>query len=105
MTLRVIFSPEAEEQLVELYRYIATAASPDVAAHFTDAIVDFCEGLSRFPHRGAARDDIRPGLRTIAYRKRTIIAFAILEDTIAIIGVSYGGRDYGPILSDSDPEH
>lgn len=104
MTVRVIFTPEAEEQLVELYRYIAAAASPDVAAHFTDAIVEFCEGLSQFPRRGVARDDIRPGLRTIAYRKRTIIAFAILEDTIAIIGAFYGGRDYAAILADSDLE-
>jgi plasmid stabilization system protein ParE len=102
VTLRVIFTPEAEQQLVELYRYIAAAASPDVAAHFTDAIVEFCEGLSQFPHRGVARDDIRPGLRTIAYRKRTIIAFAIMDDTIAIVGVFYGGRDYATLLADSD---
>jgi len=32
MSYAVVFSPEAEEQLAELYRYIAAAASPDVAA-------------------------------------------------------------------------
>jgi len=27
----VVFTPEAEEQLLALYRYIATAASPEIA--------------------------------------------------------------------------
>jgi toxin ParE1/3/4 len=32
MSYRVIFSPEAEEQLVALYLYVADAASPGIAA-------------------------------------------------------------------------
>lgn len=40
MKYRVVFSPEALEQLAELYRYIAQAASPDVAARYRDAIVN-----------------------------------------------------------------
>ena len=32
MTHRVVFAPEAEEQLVALYCYIAETASPVVAA-------------------------------------------------------------------------
>jgi toxin ParE1/3/4 len=104
--LRVVFSPEAEEQLVELYRYIAAAGSPDSAAQYTEAIVAFCEGLVQFPRRGSARDDIRPGLRTVSYRKRTVIAFAVLDSTIAIIGIFYGGRDCAAILqhTDLDPD-
>lgn len=35
MNYRVVFSPEAEEQLAALYGYIATAASPDIAAWYT----------------------------------------------------------------------
>jgi hypothetical protein len=35
MNYLVVFSPEAEEQLVALYGYIAAAASPDIAALFT----------------------------------------------------------------------
>ncbi len=37
MKLEVVFSPEAQEQLAELYRYIAEAASPAVAAQYTEA--------------------------------------------------------------------
>ena len=65
MSPEVVFAPEAEEQLVDLYRYIAVADSPEAADSYTDSIVAFCEELALFPNRGKARDDIRPGLRTI----------------------------------------
>jgi plasmid stabilization system protein ParE len=79
---RVVFSPEAQDQLVDLYRYIASAASPAVAARHTDAIVGYCESLSLFPARGNRRDDVRPGLRITHYRKRTVIAFAVEDDLL-----------------------
>ena len=63
MSYAVVFSPEAEEQLAELYRHIAAAASPDVAVRYTEAIVTYCESLRTFPLRGAMRDDVRLGLR------------------------------------------
>lgn len=48
MSNALVFSPEAEEQLAELYRYIAAAASPDLAARYTEAIVTYREGLRAF---------------------------------------------------------
>lgn len=62
MRLSLFFTPEAEDQLVGLYRDIAAAVSAEVAARYTDAIVAYCEELAAFPHRGRVRDDIRPGL-------------------------------------------
>ncbi len=100
MSPSVVFTPEAEDQLAELYRYIAAAGSAEVAARYTEAIVAYCEELAAFPHRGTARDDIRSGLRTIGFRRRVVIAFAVLDQTVAIIGVFYGGRDYEAVLSD-----
>jgi len=43
MRYRVIFTPQAQEQLADLYNYIAEAASPNTAARYTDAIVSYCE--------------------------------------------------------------
>lgn len=108
MSYRVIFSPEAEEQLVALYRYIADAASSDIAAGYTEAIVSYCESLCIFPHRGTVRDDVRPGVRITNYKKRAVIAFAVDIEQISIIGIFYGGQDYETILqveSDDGPEH
>jgi plasmid stabilization system protein ParE len=99
MNYKVVFSPEAEAQLTELYRYIASAASPDVAARYTEAIVSYCESLRTFPLRGTMRDDVRPGLRITHYRKRAVIAFDVAADLVSIIGVFYGGQDYETLLS------
>ena len=102
MTYRVVFTPEAEDHLDELFRYIAQAATPDIATGYVDAVIAYCEGLAEFPHRGLARDDIRPGLRTTSYRKRTVVAFVVLDDVVVIIGAFHGGRDYESLLRDDE---
>jgi toxin ParE1/3/4 len=104
MSHRVVFSPDAQEQLVALYRFIAQTGSPDTAARYTQAIVDYCESLANFPQRGTMRDDVRPGLRVTNYRKRTVIAFAVDAEQLAILGIYYGGQDYASILQDESVE-
>ena len=94
MQYPVVFTPEAQEQLTALYRYIAAAASPQIAERYTSAIVTYCEGLQTFPHRGTRRDDIRPGLRITNYKKRVVIAFDVDAERVSIIGVFYGGQDF-----------
>jgi plasmid stabilization system protein ParE len=103
VTYRVAFAPEAAEQLAALNAYIASAASRTVADRFTDTIIDYCEGLAMFPERGRARDGIRPGLRVIGYRRRAVIAFAVMGQTVMILGVYYGGRDDESALSTDVP--
>ena len=100
MNFRVVFTPEAEEQLAALYHYIAVATSPDIAAQCTEAIVSYCESLRSFPHRGTVRDDVRPGLRITNYRKRAVIVFDVDAEQVSIIGVFYGGQNYEAILHD-----
>lgn len=93
-TYSVVFTPEAEEQLVELYRYIEENASAEIALRYTSAIVERCESLGMLPQRGTPRDDIRPGLRTTTYKRRTVIAYSVEADWVSVIGVFHGGRDY-----------
>ena len=100
MSYRVVFTPEALDQLAALYQYIAVAASPAIALRYTDAIVSYCESLSIFPHRGTVRDDVRMGLRVTHYRKRAVIAFAVETEWVYIVGVFYGGQNHESRLSD-----
>ena len=90
----VIFTPEAQEQLVLLYQYISNVASPKIANNYVNAIADYCESQKNFPERGYKRDDIRPGLRTTHYKKRALIAFAVELNRVSVIGIFYGGQDY-----------
>ncbi len=95
------FSLKAVSQLEALYDYIAAEASKIVAKRYTDAIVEYCEGMQTFPQRGTRRDDVRPGLRVTNYKGSAVIAFAVDDAAmvVSIIGVYYGGQDYESILN------
>ena len=93
MNYHVVFSPEAESQLVALYRHIAGVASPEIAGKYTDDILKECESLRTLPHRGTRRDYIRPGLRTFGFRRRVTVPFEVADDVATILGVFYGGQD------------
>jgi toxin ParE1/3/4 len=98
MKYAVIFSPEAQEQLLSLYRYIAGVASPEIAERYTNSIVAYCDSLQDFPMRGTRRDDVRPGLRITNFKKRAVIAFAVEAAQVSIIGIYYGGQNYEAVL-------
>ncbi len=103
-TYDVVFAPEAQDNLLALYQYIAEHGSPDTAQRYTDAIVSYCESFARFPHRGHRRDDVRPGLRIANYKRRAVIAFSLDDqaEVVSILGVFYGGRNYERALGDDD---
>lgn len=96
----VVFSPEAETQLVQLYDYIAAKASPAIAAAYTGAIVERCERLGQMPLTGIARDDIRRGLRTTFFRRRVVIAYSVGANAVTVLAIFYGGQDYESLLRD-----
>jgi plasmid stabilization system protein ParE len=90
----VVYAPEAEAQMVDLYFQIAAAASPEIAANYTGAIVKQCESLKTFSMRGARRNDIRPGLRVFGFRRRVSIAFEVTDNIVTVLGIFYGGQNF-----------
>jgi len=95
---RIVVTPEARDEIDELHSYIAAAADAETASRFTDGIIDYIAKLSEFPKRGTPRDDLRPGLRTISWRRRVTIAFVAEEHDVIVVGVFYGGRDFEALL-------
>jgi toxin ParE1/3/4 len=104
MTGRINYTPEAEQQLNALDDWITEKASPEVAQRFVSAILDFVDGILDFPCAGRPRDDVRPGMRTTAFRKRTLIAYAVDESSgdlvVNVLGVFHGGQDWEASLRD-----
>ena len=92
--MRVLFTASAERQLDSLHQYIADRAGEGTADGYMSRIVTFCQGLSTFPLRGTARDDLLPGLRTVGFERRATIAFMVTTDAVLIEGVFYGGQDF-----------
>ena len=102
MTYGVVYAPEATDQLEELYLYIAERRSPATAERYTGAVIEACKSLALFPLRGVPREDIRPGLRVTHHKGRTLIAYAVDQDSriVSILGVLYGGQDLERALAE-----
>lgn len=92
---RVELTGRAERQLQEIERHIAAEAGGAIASNYIRALLDRCQSLCEFPMRGTSRDDVRQGLRSIPFRRRATIFYAIEGTVVTIVGIAYAGRDQG----------
>ena len=83
----VAFAPEARDDLLGIYDWIAGAAGPVVA-------LAYVERLAVGSERGSLRADVRPGLRVIGFERRVNVAFVIEEARVVVLRVFRGGRDW-----------
>ena len=97
----VIFAPEARDDLVRLYNWIADAASPSVALSYIERIEAWCLGFDLASERGQDRHDIRPGLRIAGFERRMTVAFVVDDDRVTILRLFYGGQDWERAFSDT----
>lgn len=95
MAHRIVFAPEAQADLLELYDIIARSGGEERALAYIERIETSCLGLATFPERGTRRHDIRPGLRVIGFAQRVAIVFHVTTMTVTIDRILYGGRDFG----------
>ncbi len=92
MAFAILFSPEARDDLRQLYLYIADRSGPITAIGYIERIEAYCRSFADFPDRGLKRDDLAPGLRVIGFERRVAIAFHIDEGSVVFDRILYGGR-------------
>jgi toxin ParE1/3/4 len=91
----VVFAPEARDDLLNLYDWIADAAGPRVALAYLDRLNAFCLGFDLAAERGKRRDDLRPGLRVVGFERRITVA----EHRVTILRLFSRGRDWEEAMS------
>lgn len=89
---RIVWRARAQDQLFALYDWIADRADPNAAFAYINGIEERVAALANFPERGTPRDDIQPGLRTTPYRRRTVIAYRVLDTAVEIVALAHGGQ-------------
>jgi toxin ParE1/3/4 len=101
----VVFDRDAHVDFGEMREYIARARGREFADAFIERIIRYCESFAIAPHRGTKRDAIRPGLRTVTWRRTVTIAFEVQSpsDQVVILGAVYRGRDVASILKQRNP--
>ena len=87
--------------LPALHRWIAIEADPLTADGYIDRIEKHVSLLSEFPGRGTPRDDLSPGLRTITFERRVVIAYMVDDtaSTVSIMRVINSARDLRTLFS------
>jgi toxin ParE1/3/4 len=89
---RVVFAETAQADLDGIFAWIADQAGFEIAGAYTARIERFCRGMTPFPQRGTARDDIQQGLRTLGFERRATIAFTVIGEDVIILRILYAGR-------------
>ena len=90
--MRVVFRPLAEQDLDEIDDWIA-AHDPARAEAFVQNVRRRCAILSQFPLIGRPRDDLAPGIRTLNFDRRVLVAYRIVDERVEIGRILYRGRD------------
>ena len=96
---KVVFTPEAQIDLLSLYEYIAADSGPARALSYIERIEGYCARFDLVAERGTRRDDIRPGLRIVGFERRVAIAFHVDATTVTIDRILYGGRELEDIFA------
>ncbi|WP_417519117.1 type II toxin-antitoxin system RelE/ParE family toxin [Minwuia sp.] len=91
--MKLVYTRRATRHLAEIWNWITENADERTADGYVDRIHRHCETLIPFPQRGDRKDHILPGLRTIGFERRVVIAFVVIDEMIVVEGILYGGRD------------
>lgn len=80
------------------------ASDAAVANSFIQRLLDHIDSFQVAPNCGTLREDLRPGLRIVGWRRTVTIAFRVDEATatVTILAVLYRGRDVAAGVRKSD---
>ncbi len=92
----LIFSPRAEQDLTEVWDFIAQD-DIDAADRVRDDIEQKCQTLADNPGMGRARDELALSLRSFPVG-RYIIFYRPIEDGIEVARILHGARDLRSIF-------
>lgn len=85
-------APEAEADLDELWFYVASNASIEVADRLVDSVATRFFLLARYPRAGRQRDDILPGMRIFPIGDYVVL-YRLEGNDVLIARVVRGSRD------------
>lgn len=93
MTRRAFLSPLAEEDLSDIWAYIALGGdAPEAADRLIEKVRRKCVALARTPGIGRSRDELGHGLRSLAVG-RYVIFYRATPEGIEVARVLAGERD------------
>lgn len=105
MSGRILYRPQAEDDLVLQFTYYLTCADQEVADRFLDAIDTATQRLLGMPSMGALRQFRNPRLKNIRMHpvegfERHLIFYFKRDDGIEIVRVLHSARDLPVVMEE-----
>jgi toxin ParE1/3/4 len=94
----IIWSADANADLAEIWNYYSSIAGPDTADNIVRRIAKSCVVLEEHPYAGRARDEIRPGLRSVIASPH-VVFYRVRSNRVEIVRVLDGRRDLDEIFA------
>lgn len=102
MRYEVLLTEDAEQDLEDLYAYIAKFDSPKNADYVLERLLELTEGLATSPDRGTQPNELRSlGIqeyRQVFFKPYRVI-YRVLDKKVAIYVIADGRRDMQSLLS------
>ena len=90
---KVVLRPGAVADLKSIFVYVAEQAGHDAAVAYDQRLREACRKLADFPERGTPREALRPGLRSVRFKRRATIYYVVNAGTVHIVRILAAGRD------------
>jgi len=100
----IIWSSEARADLSDIWNYYARTAGRQTANKIAHEIGLACGLLQGYPFAGRARDEVRPGFRSVAVAPH-VVFYRVRNGIAEIVRVLDGRRDLDKIFTDEPSEN
>lgn len=102
MRFEVLLTEDAQQDLEDLYVYIAKFDSPTNADHLLERLLEITESLAASPERGSQPKELRSlGIQEYrqAFFKPYRVIYRVLDKKVVIYVIADGRRDMQSLLS------
>ena len=100
MKRRYVFSPQAAQDLVEIWRYLRVEASEQTANRVESVILERVAFLARTPRAGHERPDLTPEDVRFFPVYSYLIVYRSEVRPVEIVAILHGNRDVVRLLTD-----
>jgi plasmid stabilization system protein ParE len=98
-------SPEAEQELDDIWAYLVLHASLRAADKVVDSIIDEIIRLGENPNTGTPHDEQwKPGLRSAVAGSYVIVHRLDADQTVIVLRIVHGSRDIMSVLAEMPDE-
>ena len=95
----LFWSPESEQDLLDIWTYSARKWSLETADKRLEAINASCDRLRQSPFSGRGRDELRRGLRSVVVHPH-VVFYRVIGTNVDIVRVLDGRRDLDTIFAE-----